>query len=267
MDEDDTFAILTRRVISEHEFFRWTGKASTSAKVKTKGKNLKASESYFTSLQTLYAMNQTWLHSALRESEGWGAGDAPTRDVDAFIRFRPSEEYLDSLFAELQMYWDCFTDVLPELKDVNPERRNHANPSGDHLLFWPIGQELAIKAARSLLNTQLSDSELREPKPQAVRKALKPLAEIDWLMHSLPWRGLLLIKQGEDWIIRNENRTQAIQRAQAMLLWLLNIGQWTVEDEKSLRAEWQELLIPTLDKVDADNAWKELRKKRVGSSK
>ena len=25
LDEDDTFAILTRRLITDHEFFRWTG--------------------------------------------------------------------------------------------------------------------------------------------------------------------------------------------------------------------------------------------------
>ena len=75
MDEDDTFAILTRRIISEHPFFRWTGPDAESAKVKTEGKNLNATESYFTSLQTLYNMNQTWLSSHLRETEGWGTGD------------------------------------------------------------------------------------------------------------------------------------------------------------------------------------------------
>jgi len=263
MDEDDTFAILTRRIISEHEFFQWTGKESSSARVKTKGKNIRASESYFTSLQTLYAMNITWLNSALRESEGWGTGDAPTRNLDEFIRFRPSEEYLDSLFSELTMYWDAFLGVLPVLREQSPERRNHENPDSDHLLFWPIGQELVVRVARTLMDTRMSDAEKRNVNLKSVTKALSPLANIDWLLHSLPWSGLLLVKQGDDWTMRNEDRKQATERAQTMLLWLLKVGEWTAEDERSLRLEWEKLLIPQLAKADADDAWKVLKTKRV----
>src|SRR5690606_3119894 len=42
MDEDDAIAILTRRLLTEHEFFLWQGKAADSPKLKTKGKNMKS---------------------------------------------------------------------------------------------------------------------------------------------------------------------------------------------------------------------------------
>ena len=79
MDEDDGIAILTRRLISEHEFFKWTvEKPSEYSIVKTtKGKNLKSNDSYFTQLEVLYEMNLTFLTSASRSAKGW--------------RWRPSE--------------------------------------------------------------------------------------------------------------------------------------------------------------------------------
>ena len=51
MDEDDAFAIVTRRLITEHTFFKYSGRHRESARIKTvKGKNLRSTDSYFTSL-------------------------------------------------------------------------------------------------------------------------------------------------------------------------------------------------------------------------
>ena len=67
MDEDDTFAILTRRMITDHAFFQSVGKQQKSRKIKTKkGKNLASTDSYFTSIETLYDMNIALLSSASR---------------------------------------------------------------------------------------------------------------------------------------------------------------------------------------------------------
>ena len=58
MDEDDAFAIVTRRLITEHPFFQYSGREKESARVKTqKGKNLRSTDSYWTSLETLYTVN------------------------------------------------------------------------------------------------------------------------------------------------------------------------------------------------------------------
>jgi len=102
MDEDDAFAILTRRLISEHPFFRWDGKHKDSPRVQTRGKNLKTGEPHFTSLQTLYAVNQLLLTTPKRADLGWGTGEK-REHLKQFMRFRPDEEYLDNLYDELSL--------------------------------------------------------------------------------------------------------------------------------------------------------------------
>ena len=70
MDEDDMFSILTRRLITDHPFFRAPGRQRDSFKVQTKGKPLRKGAGHFTTLQTLYAMNKTLLSTRSRENRG-----------------------------------------------------------------------------------------------------------------------------------------------------------------------------------------------------
>ena len=72
MDEDDGIAILTRRLIAEHEFFKWTvDKPSEYSVVKTsKGKNLKSTDPYFTQIEVLYDLNLEFLTSSSRSASG-----------------------------------------------------------------------------------------------------------------------------------------------------------------------------------------------------
>ena len=107
MDEENTFAILTRRLITDHTFFHSDArKQLESDKIKTtKGKNLKTGDSYFTSIETLYEMNIRLLSSSKRISTGWGPGSEEGPDLKTFKKFRPPEEYIDSLYDELLIYW------------------------------------------------------------------------------------------------------------------------------------------------------------------
>lgn len=116
MDEDDTFAILTRRLLTEHDFFKWAGKKQKdSERVKTQGKNLKSTDPHFTSLGTLYEVNIELLSSSQRMPKGWGPIAAEGTDLKFFKRFRPPEEYIDSLYAELTMYWNALLAEVPDL--------------------------------------------------------------------------------------------------------------------------------------------------------
>ena len=96
MDEDDTFAILTRRLITDHTFFHSdVERQLESEKIKTsKGKNLRTSDSYFTSIETLYEMNIELLSSGKRLTMGWGPSSEEGPDLQTFRKFRPSEEYI-----------------------------------------------------------------------------------------------------------------------------------------------------------------------------
>ncbi len=262
MDEDDAFAILTRRLISEHPFFKWTGKERDSARVKTKTKNLKEGESYFTSLQTLYAMNQTLMSSRRRATLGWGLTTLE-KDVNVFKAFRPDEEYLDALYAELVVAWDALLQTLPVLREDPSGHRNHADAAekDDHLLFWPIGQELLANLARRLLDEQ-SDDDLQTPSVEAARKVLSPLRLVQWNLHKAPWRYFMLTQQGGAWKMRSESRAEATKTAERLLRALLGVDKLDAGDWKKLELEWKESLIPAQTAEDASALWSEVQKLR-----
>ena len=269
MDEDDVFAILTRRLVSEHAFFRAPGRQVESFRVLTKGKNLKGGQSYFTSLQTLYAMNQMFLSSADRVNRGWGSGAEREKDVKQFLQFRPEEEYLDTLYEELVLYWDALLEALPVLNSDPAEARNHTADGDDDegrdlLPFWPIGQELLVKIARRLLNQRLSDP--NAPTKEECKKVLSCLARIDWGLHSPPWRHFLLVGDGTEdgrWKMRSEDRRAAINLAERILAWLVGLDSLNDNEQSDLRREWSRYLTPAQSKSATETMWESIRAQKL----
>lgn len=262
MDEDDAFAILTRRLITDYQFFSAPGRQRDSFKVLTKGKNLRVNSSHFTSLQTLYTMNEILLTSAERENNGWGSGEQKIRKTEEFIVFRPEEEYLDELYDEVTVYWDALLEVIPALRNEPPMMRDHDQTdtnAQDHLLFWPIGQELLARLARRLLN---SESIGAAPKKAKVRSTLQPLGEIDWELHAAPWKYLLLIQSDETWKMRSEDRKSAVAVAEKILIWVLGLTDHTSDEIEELKKEWRGLLIPPPKKEILDEMWKQVENTR-----
>jgi len=255
MDEDDTFAILTRRLISEHRFFQWAGRDRESPRIKTQGKNLKEGETFFTSLQTLYAMNKELLKAAWRELEGWGNKNGEgEKDITQFIRFRPDEDYLDSLYAELVCYWDAVLSVCPDLDTDPGKRRGHsAEPEDetsviDDLRFWPIGQELFIKVVRTLLDRRLAPEAVRQPTAAQVERAIRPLRAVDWELHRAPWRHLLLIKSDPGWKMRSEDRKPVTETGLLVARWIVGVDDLSEEEVIELQKRWANwLLSPDLE--------------------
>lgn len=265
MDEDDVFAILTRRLISEHQFFKAPGRQAESFRVLTKGKALKTGQSYFTSLQTLYRMNEMFLSSADRLNRGWGPGPERQRELKQFLQFRPEEEYIDALYEELVLYWDSLIGVLPLLKSDPAEVRNHScDPEEDEgqdlLPFWPIGQELLVKVARRLLDRKQPDPS--SPTATTCRKALEPLADIDWELHSSPWRHFLLVGEGSEeapWKMRSEDRRAATMLAERILASRVGLDSLNEEEKESLYREWARYLSPAQSPSDARALWESTR--------
>ena len=259
MDEDDTFSILTRRLLIEHKFFWWGGKATNSPIVQTNGKNLRSGESYFTSLQTLYWMNIKLLSTPEREKEGF--------DSKEYKRFRQSEDVLDKLYIELAMYWDSMIEALPVLSEDATRMREHSldnrdttegqeNSLTDHLLFWPIGQEMLAEIVRVLLNRRLPDSS--NPSKEEVTECLKELNSVDWELHNPPWRNLLLVedptRKGK-WKMRSEERRQAVTVSKNILRMMLGIDELSNDIKQELKTDWYALLSPQPEKQQVDEWW------------
>lgn len=261
MDEDDIFAIVTRRLITDHEFFRSPHPEQRSFRVQTKGKNLKSGTSHFTSLQTLYEVNKTLLMTTERRRQ-WGRA----KDLKTFLQFRPEESEIDRYYQSISNLWDALLQAVPILHE-DPERmRVHKlhdpNPDGyrDHLLFWPIGQELFAEIARSLLDRRgLGD----DAEILAMESALRPLSDVPWILHESPWRYLLLVPeptQGESWRMRSEDRKAALELAGRLLRWIVGLDAFADEDDvESLCKDWQNLLYPEPPQADRIQVmWQEI---------
>ncbi len=262
MDEDDLFAILTRRLITDHEFFKASGRERDSFRVQTEGKNLKKNAPQFTTLQTLYAVNEILLRTRERQSRGWFPG---SRVIDKQIR--PDEEDIDQFYEELSDYWDAILKALSDLSKTPADmRRHHIGGEGeeyqDHLWFWPIGQELAAGVVRQLLDAKFPDSGHADV--EQMTTALEPLAKISWELHEAPWRHLLLVRTSSDasWRIRSEERKTALEVAKRILLWIVNLDPLDADETEELRRNWKDLMyfdITLTPDEEIDKMWEEVR--------
>ena len=261
MDEDDRFAILTRRLVSRHAFFSAAGRQRSSYRVLTKGRNLRSGAPHFTTLQILYETNQRLLTSATRLQQGW---PPPGRVRDPFLQQRPSEEELEKNYDELFGYWSALIDLVPDLKADPRKMRNHEVRGADNLLFWPIGQLMFAEIVRELFNRNGFD-EAVQGRAELV-KTLQPLAELRWDLHEPPWRYLLLTgpyDEGLRWRMRSEDRKKAVDCAKRLALWLVGFGCANAEE---LRADWQSLLYPMPDEAKVARCWAELVAQRRGAN-
>jgi DGQHR domain-containing protein len=240
MDEDDPFAIITRRLITEHDFFRWGGREKESERVKTASKNLNSSDSHVTSLETLYELNIELLATAARKNE-WGG----PRPKEQSLTFRPEEEYLDLLYDELGKNWDAVIKTLPDLESPPEVMRNH-NPTDsgdervdDNLLFWPIGQIAVCAVIREMLNTWDTEGESVD----SAAFALKPLSVISWSLYQEPWNYFWRVpNKSESFNMRSENRKLVIECSTRMIRWIVGLDDLSNADEAALRTEWAFLL-------------------------
>lgn len=256
MDEDDWTAILTRRLLTEHEFFLWKGRAVESPKLKTKGKNLNSGDSYFTTLQTLYSMNETLLTTPQRDKQRFR--------TKQFKFFNPGEPLLDEMFDELVIYWDAMLDEISQLSRDPSKMRSHdadEDESGelaDSVLFWPIGQELFAKVVRSRMNRFLPDCD--NPSSIEVRECVRIFSKVNWELHEAPWRGLLISQDPSkgNWKMRNEDRKHAVDIGERVLRYQVGIDDLSPSALDELKIDWYAALIPRPEKADVETQWREI---------
>ena len=273
MDEDDTFAIITRRLITDKPFFQSDAiRQRESKKIKTtKGKNLRTRDTYFTSIETLYEMNITLLSSPKRISDGWNPSIKEKSDLKNFKKFRPNdEEYIDRLYDELSMYWEGLLAELPVLYSDPTKMRFHDitdirdDQGTDHLLFWPIGQQMLADIARQMLNRRISDPE--NPTPVSVKYALQGLNQLEWKLHQVPWKYFLLVgsknasENKSNWTMRNEEREWAVRTGRRLQLWVLGLEPNDKKYVDNLKSLWKHFLTPSQSEKEVDEMWEKVEK-------
>lgn len=242
MDEDDIFAIITRRLITDHPFFRWGETDWENERVKTdSGKNLSSGQTFFTQIEILYEMTEKILTSALRENSVLSGGSK-------FEQIRPPDALIDSWYEEIALIWDVLLEVIPALStDPGTKRTHNPDPSdpekSDHLWFWPIGQQLVARVVRLLIDRSAVPPDAMPDTPlkrEDVVSALRVLGQVDWDLHALPWRHLVLIHSPDQaWRMRSEGRAQALKVADELLMWFTKITDLGDAGLASLRDKWE----------------------------
>ena len=266
MDEDDLFAIVTRRLITEHEFFQAPGPERESFKVLTKGKNVKTGMRHFTTLQTLYAVNEILLTTREREiRDGW------SRNEKRLIKqSRPEEDTLDEFYVELEGYWNAILGSLPALREQPDKMRTHDIPDPNtenyqnHFLFWPIGQEyLLARLVRNILDDAFPNGGYGDTDKMVAE--LIRIAQIPWELHETPWRYLLLVPTPEEksWRMRNEDRKEVLKLAYRLLRWIVGLDSLGEDEIEGLREEWQNLLVRYPDDYRLQDIWREIEEIRA----
>lgn len=198
MDEDDSIAISLRRLFADHEYFKTVGADKDSTRIFTqKGKNIPAGSQYFTNIEVLYSMCTEVLTSASRLNALSSNGD----NLKTFLRFRPDDLVLESMYNELATIWTALIKVFPEFEKTGTEMRDN-NITGvpdaktqNHLLFRPIGQIPLATVVRTVLDSAPSDPTTVDN----IVKEIKWLQKIPWDLGELPWRNLVWVeKSGGD---------------------------------------------------------------------
>ena len=267
MDEDDLFAIVTRRLITEHEFFQAPGPERESFKVLTKGKNVKSGMRHYTTLQTLYAINEILLTTREREvRDGWSRSS----EKRSVRQTRQDEDILDGFYAELEGYWNAILKALPVIREQPEKMRIHdikepdTSSSQDHLLFWPIGQEyLLAKLVRNVLDDAFPNGGHGDIDKMVAQ--LSRIAQIPWELHETPWRYLLLIPTPEEgsWRMRSEDRKEVLSHAYHLLRWIVGLDSLSEDEIEGLREEWKNLLIRYPEDYRIQETWREVEEIRA----
>ena len=239
MDEDDRFAILTRRLVSDCLFFQWNGEEGVPKKIDTtlKSDNIRATNPSFAGLINLYKMNVRLLWDATVQDEFGNLTFAPSNPI---YQAQVDDNHLEELYDYLERIWDALLMTLPDLAKDPVKMRVHSflemlnddsAADEDSLLFWPIGQvDLMARLARRLMDERgitISSSSTKD-----ILDALKPLSKIPWSMRHELWKYFLLIPSAPTnpeadnrWkmIITNEQASQRVNFGYQILLWLTGI--------------------------------------------
>ena len=228
MDEDDGYAIVTRRLVREHPVLKdkiWYKTRSLPISGQDDDGRIIATEC-FTTLETVYNCNKALLRSKHQFDNNWE-------------RIRPDPDQLDLLAEECVTFWDALRRIEPiglvaSGKHKCSEFRPHdqENRGEGHLLFRPIGQEMLAEAVSEIMKAT-------NPIFGDMDQICQSCAKIEWKLASPPWAGLFY---GEGGRMLSDN-TRKRQSVGANLLRYMLGEQWPTADPDLLK-EYREVVYP-----------------------
>jgi DNA sulfur modification protein DndB len=177
LDEDDGFAILTRRVIEEHPYLSRSGvvqvftKQGTAGEITLAGRSINVTSPAWTTIGVLYDVLKQLGHDL----------DASMMDRD----HRATDQVLDDSYAVLTKRIDELMKASGDVRarmNAATSTRDVRSPKGKeaegHPFMRPVVQVAVARAVRHLV---------LEQKDLTWDEALKRLSALDWRMGAPPW--------------------------------------------------------------------------------
>lgn len=189
LDEDDAFAVVTRRLLEEYDGLRGH-RVAFQKYVSINKKN----ETAVTSILGLYELVQTVSHRSVGASQ---------KSLRNFTSSRPSEEILDEIYQQQVAFWEALAVHIGPIRDAlnSSAKKNAASkyrtPTGGHVLFRPAGQKAFARAARVLMN-----------RGKNLNDAIALLSKVPLELNQIPWDGILWDKQTNTMITKNATMAQ-----------------------------------------------------------
>lgn len=174
LDEDDLAAIVTRSILEEAGMMR-ADKVSFS-----KSRAMTGDTSNITNVTTLYTCHSLFLGRGRKAAE-WRK----------YRLRRPNDATIRCSVKEAKSLWNSLQAGFRPLDDVSGERKMASvfrNERGGHLLFRPIGLEIAIDAiSRAIAWHELTPDQ-----------AISRIRRVPMKLNQAPWKGLIWTESGMD---------------------------------------------------------------------
>ena len=209
LDEDDAFAVLTRRLVEEYRplrsgFVNRPGYTDRPGFVLVEGKpNLPVFDGrHLTTILVLYSIVETL--AVPLEMKGRRAR------LEELRFMRPNDDDLDEMYNLNVEYWKALADTFPsyaELFESHPDQEVAARfrKGEGHLLFRPIAQRAFAQASRVLMD-----------RGRDVQSAVETLSRVPLRLGEEPWLGTLW-----DPGVGRVNNSLGVPFIEAMMLYLV----------------------------------------------
>lgn len=210
LDENDAAAIIVRKLVEEHRWFRGERIAFIAVS------NMPASNhESLTTIGNLYDVVKTILMR-----------DIPPRDRSAFLRRRPKEPELDKMYQSVVTFFRLMAVQMRELSQFfrasKPSRivRKHRNNRGGSLIYRPLGMMI------------LTESVVRLSRNMSLKSAVRKVAQLPRNLQEKPLRNVLWDPGTKTMVPRN--------RVLVRKIYLYMLGQ--IRGSKNLLQKYREVL-------------------------
>lgn len=171
LDEDDGFAVVTRKLVDDFDIFSQGEKISFS-------QNVAIPESdpiSITSAIGIYYIAQDLYPR--KPSEG-------TLNKSEILKTRPTDTEIEKLYRENCNYWLQLSEYIPEYKNtlIENEYRSEKYRSKEynHLLFRPVGQRAFASAVELLIS-----------RGYTMKQSIERLSKVNLFIHTDDWHYIL----------------------------------------------------------------------------